>query len=51
MKVDPEYGRGAIRWSLGRSTTKEQIDQVVARLEQELGDRTDDDPDRSSPRS
>lgn len=32
MKVDPEYGRGAIRWSLGRGTTREQIDEVIDRL-------------------
>jgi cysteine desulfurase len=42
MKVDPAYGVGAVRWSLGRSTTREQIDAVIGRLERELpaeGDR------------
>ncbi|MBI5863255.1 MAG: cysteine desulfurase [Planctomycetes bacterium] len=32
MQVDPATGRGAIRWSLGRSTTRAQIDAVVERL-------------------
>lgn len=32
MGVDPEYGRGSIRWSLGRSTTQSEIDEVVKRL-------------------
>jgi cysteine desulfurase len=41
MKVDPEFGRGAIRWSLGRGTTREQIDQLIERLGTTIG------PDRS----
>jgi cysteine desulfurase len=32
MKVPPEIGMGAIRFSLGRTTTREEIEQVVARL-------------------
>ena len=32
MKVTPEIGMGAIRFSLGRTTTREQIEQVVSRL-------------------
>ena len=32
MKVPPEIGMGAIRFSLGRTTTREQIEQVVSRL-------------------
>jgi cysteine desulfurase len=32
MKVAPEIGMGAIRFSLGRTTTSEEIEQVVARL-------------------
>jgi len=32
MKVAPEIGMGAIRFSLGRTTTREQIEQVVSRL-------------------
>jgi cysteine desulfurase len=32
MGVSPENGLGAIRFSLGRSTTADEIDQVVARL-------------------
>lgn len=36
MRVNPEFGLGSIRWSLGRSTTREQIDAVIARLAAEL---------------
>jgi cysteine desulfurase len=32
MGVDPEIGRGAIRFSLGRGTTREEIAHVLARL-------------------
>ena len=32
MKVPPEIGMGAIRFSLGRTTTREEIEQVVSRL-------------------
>ncbi len=32
MKVPPEIGMGAIRFSLGRTTTCEEIEQVVSRL-------------------
>jgi cysteine desulfurase len=32
MGVDPEIGRGAIRFSLGRDTTREEIAHVLARL-------------------
>jgi cysteine desulfurase len=32
MTVPPEIGMGAIRFSLGRTTTREQIEQVVSRL-------------------
>ena len=32
MRVDPEVGMGAIRFSLGRMTTRDEIDQVVERL-------------------
>jgi cysteine desulfurase len=32
MKVPPEIGVGAIRFSLGRTTTREEIEQVVSRL-------------------
>jgi cysteine desulfurase len=32
MKVPPEIGTGAIRFSLGRTTTTEEIEQVVSRL-------------------
>ncbi|HEY2123324.1 MAG TPA: cysteine desulfurase family protein, partial [Chthoniobacterales bacterium] len=32
MKVSPEIGMGAIRFSLGRTTTREEIEQVVSRL-------------------
>ena len=32
MHVPPEIGMGAIRFSLGRTTTREQIEQVVSRL-------------------
>jgi len=32
MKIPPEIGMGAIRFSLGRTTTREQIEQVVSRL-------------------
>ena len=32
MGVSPEWGMGAIRFSLGRATTAEELDQVVAQL-------------------
>src|SRR5215472_992099 len=32
MKVPPEIGMGAIRFSLGRTTTRDEIERVVARL-------------------
>jgi cysteine desulfurase len=32
MKVPPEIGMGAIRFSLGRTTSREEIEQVVSRL-------------------
>ncbi len=32
MKVPPDIGMGAIRFSLGRTTTREEIEQVVSRL-------------------
>lgn len=33
MGVAPEVGMGAIRFSLGRGTTREEIDEVAERLE------------------
>jgi cysteine desulfurase len=30
--VSPEIGMGAVRFSLGRSTTREEIDAVIERL-------------------
>jgi cysteine sulfinate desulfinase/cysteine desulfurase-like protein len=32
MHVPPEIGMGAIRFSLGRTTTREEIEEVVSRL-------------------
>ncbi len=32
MHIEPEVGMGAIRFSLGRMTTRDEIDQVVERL-------------------
>jgi cysteine desulfurase len=32
MGVTPEVGAGAIRFSLGRATTRDEIDYVVTRL-------------------
>jgi cysteine desulfurase len=32
MKVPPEIGMGAIRFSVGRTTTREEIEEVVSRL-------------------
>ncbi|MGQ9366133.1 cysteine desulfurase family protein [Azospirillum sp. ST 5-10] len=32
MGVDPEIGKGAVRFSLGRGTTPDEIDRVVQRL-------------------
>jgi cysteine desulfurase len=32
MKVPPEIGMGAIRFSLGRTTTREEVEQVASRL-------------------
>jgi len=37
MGVSPETGAGAIRFSLGRATTADEIDTVVVRLAQVLG--------------
>ena len=37
MGVPPEVGMGAIRFSLGRGTTAEEIDMVVERLKHVLG--------------
>lgn len=37
MRVPPEIGMGAIRFSLGRSTTREEIESVVERLQSVLG--------------
>jgi cysteine desulfurase len=34
MGVAPEIGLGAIRFSLGRGTTREEIDEVMTRLVQ-----------------
>jgi cysteine desulfurase len=36
MGVPPQAGMGAIRSSLGRSTTREDVDTVVERLEEAL---------------
>jgi cysteine desulfurase len=32
MGVDPEVGMGAVRFSLGRGTTREEVDLVAERL-------------------
>jgi cysteine desulfurase len=32
MKVPPEIGMGTIRFSIGRTTTREEIEQVVSRM-------------------
>jgi cysteine desulfurase len=32
MNVPPEVGMGAVRFSLGRTTTREEIEEVVSRL-------------------
>jgi cysteine desulfurase len=32
MKIPPEIGMGSIRFSLGRTTTRQEIEQVVSRL-------------------
>jgi cysteine desulfurase len=37
MRVPPEIGMGAIRFSLGRTTTREEIEQVVATIEDAIG--------------
>jgi cysteine desulfurase len=36
MSVPPETGMGAVRFSLGRGTTREEIDAVIARLSEIL---------------
>jgi cysteine desulfurase len=36
MEVAPEVGAGAIRFSLGRATSRDEIDHVVARLSEAL---------------
>jgi cysteine desulfurase len=36
MRVPPEIGMGAIRFSLGRSTTREEIESVMERLKSVL---------------
>ena len=37
MGAPPEIGMGAIRFSLGRTTTQDEIDEVVSLLEESLG--------------
>jgi cysteine desulfurase len=37
MGVEPSLAGGAIRFSLGRETTEEEIDQVVKKLKKTLG--------------
>ncbi|MEE8170446.1 MAG: cysteine desulfurase family protein [Phycisphaerae bacterium] len=37
MKVDPSHGMGAVRFSLGRETTAEEIDATVCMLRDRLG--------------
>jgi cysteine desulfurase len=37
MGVEPSIGRGAIRFSLGRSTTESEVDEVVMLLRRALG--------------
>ena len=32
MNVPPEIGMGAVRFSIGRTTTREEIEEVVSRL-------------------
>ncbi len=32
MNVEPEFGAGAIRWSVGRSTTDEEVDAAIGRI-------------------
>jgi cysteine desulfurase len=32
MGVEPEVGMGAVRFSLGRGTTREEVDVVLERL-------------------
>jgi cysteine desulfurase len=39
MGIAPEIGMGAIRFSLGRGTTDEEIDAVVAQLRRTIGTR------------
>jgi cysteine desulfurase len=36
MGLAPDIGRGAIRFSVGRSTSEQEIDEVVAQLTQAL---------------
>jgi cysteine desulfurase len=36
MGIAPEAGMGAIRFSLGRSTTQEEVEEVVAQLRRVL---------------
>ena len=40
MGVSEQAGRGAIRFSLGRYTARDEIDQVLETLEQVMGDRS-----------
>ncbi|MEX2122954.1 MAG: aminotransferase class V-fold PLP-dependent enzyme [Woeseia sp.] len=42
MGVPPEIGMGAIRFSLGRGTTAEEIDRVVERLRRVLAGKGND---------
>jgi cysteine desulfurase len=37
MGITPEVGMGAIRFSLGRGTTEDEIDAVVAQLRRTVG--------------
>ena len=36
MKISERIGRGAIRFSLGRYTTKQEIDKAMALLEERI---------------
>lgn len=36
MQIDDEVGKGAVRFSLGRYTTKQEVDQVLKWLKDQF---------------
>jgi cysteine sulfinate desulfinase/cysteine desulfurase-like protein len=41
MGVSPEEGMGAVRFSLGRATTWEELEEVLAKLKTSMNGRSE----------